>query len=113
MISALLVAIGVAAVFGGLRALGAAEAHARTAERLQRLAERKLDEMGTVTDPRTAEDSGNFADDGYPEIQWTMTLESSDDVNVDQITVEATVGDDRQSLTGLVFIAPQTAGTTP
>lgn len=117
MVSALLVAVGIVAVFGGIRAIARAEDHARTAELLQRLAAQKLDEMGPVTDPRTAEDDGDFSDDGYPDIRWNLATETTDDPDVQQLTVEATRDQQSQRVTGLVWLRPATteaaAGATP
>lgn len=116
LVTVLLVSVALVAVMGGIRALGAADAKARDAELLQRLAARKMEELGAVEDPRTAEDSGDFEAAGHPEVEWTMTLEPSGAENVDQVTVTATkrgastAGGAEQSLTGLLFIRPVTGG---
>ena len=111
LVALVLVAIALTGVMGGIRALGAADAKARGADLLQRLAAQKLSEMGAVTDPRTTEDSGDFTDQGYPDIEWTMTIEPSGAENVDRIAVTATRGNDEQTLMGLVFIRPITGGS--
>lgn len=110
LVAVVLVAVALTGVMGGIRALGAADAKARDADLLQRLAAQKLSEMGAVTDPRTTEDSGDFAEQGYPDIEWTMTIEPSGAENVDKIAVTASRGNEEQTLTALVYIRPVTGG---
>jgi prepilin-type N-terminal cleavage/methylation domain-containing protein len=114
LVTVLLVAIVLVGVMGGIRALGAADAKARDADLLQRLAARKWEELGTVDDPATAEDRGDFDDAGHPEIEWTLTVEPSAVENVDTVTVTArhTSSGAEQSLTGMVFVRPVAGGAT-
>jgi hypothetical protein len=73
---------------------------------LQRLACQKNGGDGVVTDPRTAENSGDLADQGYDAISWNVEVEPSGTLNVEQVTVTAERGDASQRITGLVFQRP-------
>ena len=106
LVTILLVGIALAGVFGGIGSLTKAEVKAREAYTLQRLCAQKLSEMGTDTDPRTAETSGDFAEEGYPDALWSLEVEPSGSLNVDQVLVTVTRGDESQALTGLVFVRP-------
>lgn len=108
-----LVSLSLVAIMNALRAMGATDAHARDAELLQRLAALKMAEIGSVSDPRTMDDSGDFTEQGYPTIEWKMTEEPSGAENVDQVTITAERGNAQQSLVGLVFIRPVTTGAAP
>ena len=110
LVTIVLVGLAMAGVFGGIRALMATEAKAREANLLQRLAADKLNEMGPVTDPRTAEASGDFTDSGYPDITWDMEVESTSTLNVEQVTVTATRGDSSQTISSMVFLRPLETG---
>ena len=114
MVTVLLVGVGIAGVFGGIRALALAQAKAKMAERLQSLAMSKMNEMGAVTDPSSAATSGNFADQGEPNANYTVDAEATDTENLDKITVTVTEGTEQQSLTSLLYIpaATSTSGTT-
>ena len=116
LVTILLVGIALAGVFGGLRALGAAETKARDADLAQRLAASKLAEFGPVQDPITAGDKGDFTDEGYPDVTWEASVESGSTENVDRVTITATKGNTEQSVTGLVYVKPAattTTGATP
>ncbi len=109
----MLVAVALVGVMGGLRALGQAELKARKADLLQRLAAQKMEEIGVVIDPRSGENGGDFSEQGYPDITWTMDVQPGTEADVDEVTVTATQGADSQSLTGLVFIRPVTGSAQP
>jgi type II secretory pathway pseudopilin PulG len=111
LVTIVLVTLAVVGVFGGIRSLTKADIKAREADILQRLAAQKLAEMGTISDPNTAEPDGDFSDEGYPDVTWTMEVEPSGTLNVSQIVLTATRGEETQSLTALVFVRPVT-GTT-
>ncbi len=114
MVTVLLVGVGIVGVFGGIRALAAAQAKAKMAERLQVLALDKINEIGAVTDPSSAETSGNYADQGEPNATYTVDVETTDTENLDKITVTATEGTERQSLTSLLYVpaATSTSGSS-
>jgi hypothetical protein len=113
LVTIVLVAVAVVAVFRGIATLTETDIRAREADLLQRLACRKIAEMGVVTDLRTADRSGDFADQGYEAISWTVDVEPSGTLNVEQVTITAERGDASQRITGLVFQRPLTsAGST-
>ena len=63
LIAVVLVGVGVVAVFGGIRALTAAQSNAETADLLQRLAVQELNVVtSTTSDPTTANTSGDFTE---------------------------------------------------
>lgn len=107
-----LVSLSLVAVMNAFRAIGQADTRARDAELLQRLVALKMDEIGSTGDPQTMEDSGDFTDAGYPQIEWHLDVQASGTENIDQVTVTAQQGDSQQSLMGLVFVRPQTTGAT-
>lgn len=113
LVTIMLVAVALVGVMGGLRALGQAELKARKADLLQRLAAQKMEEIGVVIDPRSGENGGDFSEQGYPDITWTMDVQPGTEADVDEVTVTATQGADSQSLTGLVFIRPVTGSAQP
>ena len=113
LVVVVLVSLSLVAVMNALRTMGATDAYARDADLLQRLAALKMAEIGTVSDPRTMDDSGDFAEQGYPAVEWRMETEPSGAENVDQVTITAERDNAAQSLVGLVFIRPITTGTAP
>ncbi|GAB4459650.1 MAG: hypothetical protein OHK0029_22480 [Armatimonadaceae bacterium] len=114
LVTIVLIVLALVGVLGGIRALNATDVKARDADLLQRLAQEKYNELTTVTDPRTTDDSGDFTEQGYPEITWTVEVEPSGAENVDQVTITTTRNDNNnsQTLTGLVFIPPATTAPT-
>jgi hypothetical protein len=106
LVTIVIVAVAVVAVFNGIATITETDARAREADLLQRLACQKMAEMGVVFDPRTAENSGDFADQGYEAISWTVEAEPSDILNIEQVTVTAQRGEASQQVTGLVFQRP-------
>jgi prepilin-type N-terminal cleavage/methylation domain-containing protein len=118
LVTTVLVSVAVVAVFGALRSLTRSEIRAREAELLQKLAVQKLSELGTVTDPKTSDNKGDFSEQGYADASWTLTIEPGRATDIDQATVTATRGDVEQTLVGLIFVRPTTTtanatGATP
>jgi len=109
MVAVVLVSLGIVAVFGGIAAMNRAEARARDADLLQSLAQQKMNEMGAVTDPRTAETSGDFGDRGYPDVTWSLEVQPSGAQDVDTVTITATRGPVSEALTSLLCVPPDTA----
>ncbi len=113
LVTIVVVAVAVVAVFRAIASLTETDIRARDADLLQRLACQKMAEMGGVTDPRTAENSGDFADQGYDTVSWTLEVEPSGTLNVEQVTVTAERGELSQQVTGLIFQRPlASAGST-
>jgi prepilin-type N-terminal cleavage/methylation domain-containing protein len=111
LMATVLVSIAVAATFGAISRITAADAKAQTADLLQRLAAEKLNDLSILTSPSAAGTSGDFTDRGYPDISWSINDQSTSVDNVDEVTVTVTQGRSTQALTTLVFIPPA-AGTT-
>lgn len=111
MVTAVLVAIAIVGVLGAIRAISAADLRAREADLLQRLAVLKLNEFGPVTNPQTADNKGDFTDQGYADVQWSLEVVPSGTENLDELTVTATRGERSQTVTGLLFVAPTTGST--
>lgn len=111
LVTVVLVSIAIVSVLGGIRAISAADLRAREADLLQRLAVLKLNEMGPVTDPQTADNKGDFTDQGYPDVSWTLEVVPSGTENLNELTVTTTRGVATQTLTGYLFIRPVTGST--
>lgn len=110
LVAVLLVGISVAGVFGGLRVLGQTESRARDVALLQRLGGQRLAALESVEDVTTADDKGDFTDEGYPDITYTLAVEQeSDEPNLQRVTVTVERGSVRQSLTQLIFVRPETS----
>lgn len=108
----MLVAIAVVGVFGGIRALTAADIKANSADLLQRLASEKLEDVRVNGDPSTYATSGDFTDRGYTDISWNMDVQTSSTAYVDQVTVTATRARDSQAITEFVYVPPATTTST-
>jgi type II secretion system protein I len=119
LVALALVALALVGVMGGIQSLGKADIKARDADLMQRLVAQKMMTLGVTEDPSTADDRGDFADQGHPEIAWQMDVEPSGTDNLNQVTVTATKDNESQALTGLVYTRPTTTtaaaatGATP
>lgn len=113
LVTIVIVAVAVVGVFRAIAVLTETDKRARDADLLQRLACQKMAEMGVVTDPRTAENSGDFADQGYEAITWTVEVEPSGTLNVEQVTVTAQRDETSQQVIGLIFQRPLTSAGNP
>ena len=112
LVATVLVAIAVTGVMGGIGALTSAQAKARDADLLQKLAAEKINDLSTLTDPTTIGSSGDFSDRNYPDVTWTADIESTNITNVDEVTITASRGKVSQSLMTMVYVPPQTGTTT-
>jgi Tfp pilus assembly protein PilV len=112
LITGVLVAIALTGVFGGIRAITRADAQAKDADLLQRLAQEKVNDIKLLADPTDAANQGDFSDRGYTDITWNMSLTTTTITNLDQITVTAARGNMSESLTTQVYVAPVTTTTT-
>jgi prepilin-type N-terminal cleavage/methylation domain-containing protein len=111
LVAASLIAVTIVGVMGGIRALGKADAKAHTADLLQSLARQKMNELGAVTDLSATADSGDFADQGYADCAWSVTIEPSGATNVEKVVVTTTRGTETQALTELMYVRPLTGST--
>jgi prepilin-type N-terminal cleavage/methylation domain-containing protein len=112
IITTMIVAIAVTGVFGGIRALTAADVKARDADLLQRLASEKVEDIRVNGDPNTYGTNGDFTDRGYPDVSWTMEIQTVSTANVDQLTVTAARAKESQAITEFVYVPPATTTTT-
>ncbi|WP_395146331.1 prepilin-type N-terminal cleavage/methylation domain-containing protein [Armatimonas sp.] len=113
LVTTALVGVALTGVLSALGRLSRTDSYARNAELLQRLAAQKLSALRVEGDLRTAETKGDFSAEGYPDAQWNLELQTTDDENVEEATITAVRGESEQALSELVFFRPETttAGT--
>jgi prepilin-type N-terminal cleavage/methylation domain-containing protein len=112
LVTIVLITVGIVGVFGAIRAMAAADSKARTVDLLQSLAEFEMNQVGPVTDPTQIATSGDFTQQGYPLVTYTVTVETEDATNLDKITVTTSEGKEQATLVSLLYVPPTTAGTT-
>lgn len=112
IVTIFIVSVALVGVMGGIRSLGVADVKAHEAELLQRLAAQEMANLRNVVDPNTAEASGDFSEQGYPDITFQVSVQPSGTDNVDEVKVTATHNNDAQSLTEFIFVPPATTSTT-
>jgi prepilin-type N-terminal cleavage/methylation domain-containing protein len=119
LVTVALVSVALVGVMGGIASLTKADIRAQDAVLLQQLANQKLHEIAQTTDPRTAETTGDFTEQGYPSITWEQTLEPSSTENVDVLSVTTTKNnktnngnEQTQTLAELVYVPPVTLGAS-
>jgi type II secretory pathway pseudopilin PulG len=100
------VAISLVGVMGGIRAILLTDAKAQRVDLLQRLAAQKMNELTSASDLNNLEQSGNFIEQGYGNIVWSVDNQPSGIENVNQLRVVVTMGNLEQSLTEFVFVRP-------
>jgi type II secretory pathway pseudopilin PulG len=113
LVAVALVGGGIASVVTALGATDRTEAKVLGAERLQRLAQQKLDEIVATEDYNTT--SGDFSDEGANGFEWTMTDDPSGVENLDTITVTVDKSNGTggsQTVSTLVYRSPASTGTT-
>jgi hypothetical protein len=103
-----LVGFSIAGAMRAFAAISATEARARHADMLQSLALQKLNELRATEDPNTIDTSGDFSEQGYPAIKWTLTTESTSVENLDTFKITATDRGVSQTLTQLIYVPPET-----
>ncbi len=120
--STVLLGVGIAACMSAMGALARGETRVRDSERFTSLARSKYDEL-LLEDPNAGagEETGDFADQGEPDVEWTWSSEASGIESLDnvQLTVRRRDGGEagpRALLSGLRFrppVATTTGATTP
>ncbi|MER3496083.1 MAG: hypothetical protein C4320_04330 [Armatimonadota bacterium] len=117
--SIVLLGVGIVASQQTIGAIGRNEARSRLKERLESLAQSKLDELLTESGQTPGDQNGDFADRGERDISWTFSVSASGIQNLDTIRLVVTPrreGDDspRAILSTLRFNAPTTTtGAAP
>ena len=109
-----ILAVGVSSVLHGFTVLGRTELRMRTAEKLQRLAEDKYDELMATGQTSQSGLNGDFSDIGENGYSWSLDVEPSgvDNLNSVVVTVTPSRGStqDKAIAYGLQFVPPATAG---
>ncbi len=105
-----LVAVAVVAVMGGIRSLGAADVKARRADLMQRLATHRLNALRSSEDLNSAAESGDFSEEGYSGILWSVSVQPSGIENLDDVKVTVTYQNEVQELSELIYVQPVTGG---
>jgi type II secretion system protein I len=113
MVSASLVAIGVASAMGAYGALTKAQSQLQERDRMQRLAVSKYDEL-VAEGTNSAATSGDFQDYNDDRYKWSSDIESTTTTGLQSLTVTVTsnaANDNAQvSVEGLLY-DPTTATT--
>ena len=86
--SVVLVTIGIVATMMSLGAFARSETRALEAEEMQRLALRKYEEIVAIGALPAGEASGDFADVGQPQYDWTAVRSPTGTRNLDNIRVD-------------------------
>lgn len=113
LVAVAMTGIAVAGLVGTLGYMSKSEARALEREKVQALAQDKIDEVMAVGTYDQTE--GNFEDLGVSGYSWTMTLDTTQLPDVDSVTVTVTKDTDStmsQSLGTLVY-RPTTTGAAP
>jgi prepilin-type N-terminal cleavage/methylation domain-containing protein len=110
MVTTILLTIALVGTYQGIGAMDTARAYAVKADLLQRLAVEKLSDSELLQDPSANGSSGDFSDRGYPNITWTLTENTTNVTNLDEVSVTATQGKQSQLVTTQMYVAP--VGTT-
>lgn len=114
LVALVITGIGIAGLIGALGNAERSESYNLRAEKMQRLAIGKLDEILATKDFDTA--SGDFSLDGEPDYQWEMSDETTTVTDLNAITVTVTKsGDDPSTrrVSALVYKVPNSTGATP
>ena len=111
LVTTALVGVGLAGTLTALGQLSRGDAYAQNAELLQRLAVQKLAALQVEGDLRTAETSGDFSAEGYPEAEWSLELQTTDDENIEEATLIAVRGSSEQAISERIFFRPETTTT--
>ena len=112
LVTTALVGIALVGVLTALGRLSQVDSYTRNAELLQRLAAQKLSALRVEGDLRTAATKGDFSAEGYPDADWSLALQATDDENVEEATITATRGQAEQALSERIFFRPATTTTS-
>jgi prepilin-type N-terminal cleavage/methylation domain-containing protein len=109
LVAIILLGTGVASVSLALGNVARNAARIEESATLNRLAARKLDELVATGEAINGNASGTFQDEGFPDVNWSVTSEPTGVENLNTITI--TVSKEANSETGkqistLVFVPP-------
>lgn len=102
---------GIAALVSSMGVMQRSEARILLAEKMQRLAVEKLDEIVATQD--TNAQSGDFQDRGENGFSWTVTDDTTSVENLEKITVQVKKDGDEtavQTVETLIYRPPATTG---
>ena len=109
LVAIILLGTGVASVSLALGNVARNAARIEESATLNRLAARKLDELVATGEAINGNASGTFQDEGFPDVNWSVTSEPTGVENLNTITI--TVSKEANSENGkqistLVFVPP-------
>jgi prepilin-type N-terminal cleavage/methylation domain-containing protein len=111
LVALVITGVGIAGLVGALGNAEHAESFNLRAEKMQKLAITKLDEILATKDFTTA--SGDFSLEGEPDFEWTMTDDTTSVTDLDNITVRVSKVDDDnvwRSVSSLTYKVPNSTG---
>lgn len=117
LVAVVILSVGIVAVMASLGAMAKTEAKLRTKEVMQRLAERKYEELVATSTNLATPQSGDFQDWNEKRFTWSTAVDTTgvDNLNAITLTVSPASGgsdSDKIKVVGLVYIPPSTT-TTP
>jgi Tfp pilus assembly protein PilV len=117
IVSVGLVAVGIVSIMGAFGKLSHQQTQANTSELMQRLAFEKYDELVATGAIETQALNGDFSDQGDDAHLWDATVDTTGTENLSSLTVSVQSRDgdanDKVSISGMVYVQPQTTTTTP
>lgn len=114
LVSAAMVAIGIASAVGATGSLARGQVRLQGKERMQRLAIAKYDEL-RATGPSNSAGSGDFGEWNESRYEWTADIQTTATTGLDslRVTVTSQVGE-QAAVQGLFFTPPEpAAGAQP
>lgn len=90
LVAAVLLGVGVTACLAAMGALAKGETRIRDVERFTALARSKYDELSLEDANAAGDESGDFADQGAPDVEWTWTTTPSEVESLDTIKLTVT-----------------------
>lgn len=114
LVALVITGVGIAGLVGALGNAQMSEALNLRAEKMQRLALQKLDEILATKDFNT--ESGDFSLEGEQDFEWQMVDEPTSVTDLDNITVTVTKTSDQnvqRSVSSLVYKVPNSTVAAP
>jgi len=114
-VSIAILSIGIVAVMGAMGSIVRSQGRMKTQEVMQRLAERKFEEMLVTTQDLTSPQNGDFSDWNEYNYNWSTTVDTTSSTYVSAITLTVqpvNADSPKVSVVQLIYIPPQTGSTT-
>jgi len=115
LVSIAILSIGIVAVMGAMGSIVRSQGRMKTQEVMQRLAERKFEEMLVTTQDLTSPQNGDFSDWNEYNYNWSTTVDTTSSTYVSAITLTVqpvNADSPKVSVVQLIYIPPQTGSTT-